>query len=78
MVLNEREPALTQVGLLLPQQAVPQEVWSMQEMVPLGELPGEEVPVLTGLGGGGGGDGLGGGGGGDGLGGGGGELTGAT
>jgi len=43
MVLNEREPALTQVGLLLPQQAVPQEVWSMQEMVP---APLPEPPLL--------------------------------
>lgn len=51
MVLNDREPTLTQVGLLLPQQAVPQEVWSTQGM----------VPVLTGLGEGGGEGGEGGG-----------------
>ena len=30
MVLNEREPALTQVGLLAPQQAVPQVDWETQ------------------------------------------------
>ena len=35
VLMNVMEPTLAQVGLLLPQQAVPQEVWSTQGMVPM-------------------------------------------